>query len=142
MTAEKILKNKGGAVATIAPTATVGDAVNLLASNNIGAVVVSSDRLKVEGILSERDVVRAMGGLQADIFDAAVSDLMTANVLTYSRGDGTRRMLATMTERRIRHLPVVEDGKLVGLVSIGDVVKIRLDDLATETEAMQDCIKG
>jgi CBS domain-containing protein len=142
MTAERILKNKGGAVATIAPTATVGDAVNLLASNNIGAVVVSSDGLKVEGILSERDVVRAMGGLQADIFDAAVSDLMTANVLTCSRGDGTRRMLATMTERRIRHLPVVEDGKLVGLVSIGDVVKIRLDDLATETEAMQDYIKG
>jgi CBS domain-containing protein len=140
MTAERILKTKGHAVLTIEPDASIMDAVALLAEKNIGAVVVSAEGGKVDGILSERDLVRAMGKHREALFDLKVRDLMTKNVFTCTSSDGTMSILARMTERRIRHLPVVDDGKLTGVISIGDVVKIRLDDLVAETEAMRDYI--
>lgn len=140
MTAERILKTKGHTVLTIKPDASIMDAVALLSEKNIGAVVVSADGGKVDGILSERDLVRAMGKHRVALFDLKVQDLMTRNVFTCTSTDGTMSILARMTERRIRHLPVVDDGKLTGVISIGDVVKIRLDDLVAETEAMRDYI--
>ncbi len=140
MTAERILTNKGTGVATIAPDATLGEAAAMLVENNIGAVVVSRDGSQVEGILSERDLVRAMREKGADMFEVTVGELMTREVATCARGDATRGLLALMTERRIRHVPVVDAGRLVGIVSIGDVVKLRLDDLVSETEAMRDYI--
>ena len=140
MTADRILRSKGGAIITIQPEATIADALAVLSDKNIGAVIVSADGVSVSGILSERDVVRAMHKSGASVFALPVAELMTKNVRTCTRTDPARSLLAVMTERRIRHLPVVDDGRLVGLVSIGDVVKLRLDDLVTETEAMRDYI--
>ncbi len=142
MTTERILRNKGAEVATIQPGATVTQAAELLAEKNIGAVVVSGDGAAVDGILSERDLVRAMRKRGADVFDMLVAELMTKEVTTCTLKDGTRGLLALMTDRRIRHLPVVDEGRLVGIVSIGDVVKLRLDDLVSETEAMRDYISA
>ncbi len=140
MTAERILRNKGADVATISPEATLAEAAAMLQARNIGAIVVSGDGARVEGIVSERDLVRALAMRGAEVFAARVADLMTADVATCRLGDASRGILARMTERRIRHLPVVEDGRLIGIVSIGDVVKLRLDDLVHETEAMREYI--
>jgi CBS domain-containing protein len=140
MTADRILQTKGGTVITIQPKATVGDALAVLADNNIGAIIVSIDGDSVDGIISERDIVRAMHKGGPAVFDALVEELMTKDVRTCARTDPARGMLTIMTDRRIRHLPVVDAGKLIGLISIGDAVKIRLDDLVAETEAMRDYI--
>lgn len=142
MTADRILKSKGGTVITIRPEASITDALAVLSNNNIGAIIVSTDGVAVDGILSERDIVRAMHRAGPKVFDTPVSELMTKNVRTCARGDPARGMLTVMTERRIRHLPVVDNGKLIGLISIGDAVKIRLDDLVAETEAMRAYISA
>lgn len=140
MTAGRILKSKGGAVITIKPEAKISEALAVLSEKNIGAIIASADGTSVDGIISERDIVRAMHRRGPKVFDLAVLDLMTREVRTCSSTDPARGMLTIMTERRIRHLPVVDGGKLIGLVSIGDAVKIRLDDLVAETEAMRDYI--
>ena len=140
MNVEAILKGKGRSVTTIAPTATVGDAVDLLRGKGIGALVVSGDGATVAGILSERDVVHALAERGAGLLALQVSALMTRHVFTCKPGDSIAELMAEMTERRIRHLPVIEDGRLSGIVSIGDVVKYRLDEIQAEANSLRQFI--
>jgi CBS domain-containing protein len=122
-------------VVTISPGATVRELVALLAEHNIGALIVSSDGAAVDGIVSERDVVRRLG-TDADVLDAAVGDIMTADVRTCGADDDVTDLMRAMTEHRIRHLPVVVDGRLTGIISIGDVVKHRIGELEFERDQL------
>ena len=140
MNVETILAGKGRDVLTIAPDAVIADAVRLLGAKGIGAVVVSADGKVVAGILSERDIVHGLAEHGGALLVRRVDELMTRDVETCSGRDTDQEVLALMTERRFRHVPVVEDGVLVGIVSIGDVVKSRLDGIASEAEAMRDYI--
>ena len=140
MRISEILRRKGGEVATIEPDATVRQLLALLAEHNIGAVVVSTDGETIEGIASERDVVRRLNDRGAGLLDETVSSIMTATVRTCDPGDNVEDLRATMTEHRIRHVPVVRDGKLAGIVSIGDVVKSAIAELETEREQLVDYI--
>jgi CBS domain-containing protein len=132
MKIEDIIRKKGADVVTIAPAATVAELVDLLGKNNIGAVVVSEDGAAIAGIVSERDVVRHLASDGTGVLAAPVSAIMTANVLTCTAEDTLEATGHTMTYSRIRHLPVVKDGKLAAIVSIGDVVKYRIDQLTDE----------
>jgi CBS domain-containing protein len=142
MNVETILRNKGGAVATIAPHATIRDAAALLRRERIGALVVSNGGNKVEGILSERDIVHGLADRGAALLDMAVEALMTRRVFTCTPRDSVGDLMAMMTERRIRHIPVLTDGMLVGIISIGDVVKHRLDEMEYETSSLRSFIAG
>ena len=142
MTAARILSRKEGETVTIKSSATVSQAINILSENNIGAVVVSDDGYTVSGILSERDIVRELNRSGASLLETGVADIMTTKILTCTLTDSLRNLLAIMTERRVRHLPVVEDNRMVGIVSIGDVVKMRLDDLVSEAESLRGYITG
>jgi CBS domain-containing protein len=140
MRISEILRRKGGEVATIEPDAKVRGLLALLAEHNIGAVVVSTDGATIEGIASERDVVRRLNDRGAGLLDEPVSSIMTATVRTCEPGDNVEDLRATMTEHRIRHVPVVRDGRLAGIVSIGDVVKSAIAELETEREQLVDYI--
>ncbi len=140
MNVETILAGKGRDVLTIEPDAVIADAVRLLGARGVGAVVVSADGKIVAGILSERDIVHGLAEHGGALLDRRVDELMTRDVKSCSGRDTDQEVLALMTERRFRHLPVVEDGVLAGIVSIGDVVKSRLDGIAGEAEAMRDYI--
>ena len=140
MNVETILAGKGRDVMTIAPDATIADAVAMLETHRVGAAVVSTDGKTVTGILSERDIVHGLARHGGALLERRVEELMTRDVETCTGGDTDREVLALMTERRFRHLPVVEDGALAGIVSIGDVVKSRLDGILGEAEAMRDYI--
>ena len=124
-----ILHSKGSAVTTVAPAATVRELLGKLADHNIGAVVVSTDGDTIQGIVSERDVVRRLHDRGAEILDAPVSSIMTTEVRTAGPGDNVDELRRTMTTHRFRHMPVVENGRLVGIVSIGDVVKSAIEEL-------------
>lgn len=139
MTIGAILNGKGGEVVTIGPDAAVSEALALLHRHRVGAVLVM-DGARVAGVLSERDIVRGLYELGPGVVDRAVSSCMTAPVVTVGPGDSVEAALALMTLRRFRHLPVLRDGKLVGLVSIGDLVKQRIDDAEHETAALRDYI--
>lgn len=141
MTIAAILESKGGEVVTIGGDARVGDAVALLGGRRIGAVVVM-DGDAVAGILSERDVIYCLTSDGAEVLDWPVSRVMTAPAITIRPGHSVLAGLSMMTERRIRHLPVVEEGRLVGLVSIGDLVKHRIDRIESEAAAMRDYIQS
>lgn len=132
MRIEDIIRGKGAGVVTIPPSASVEELVALLGEHRIGAVIVSSDGLHIDGIVSERDVVRGLGRQGASILAERVSDIMTANVHTCGLADTLEETAHTMTYQRIRHLPVVVEGELRGVVSIGDVVKHRIDQLMDE----------
>jgi CBS domain-containing protein len=138
MNVDGILRVKGSTVMTIPPDATVASLVRGLRDERIGAMVVSQDGTTVDGIVSERDVVRGLAESGARILDRRVQEIMTTPVSTCSPGDAVKTVMETMTLRRIRHLPVVSDGRLVGIVSIGDVVKNRLDEMATETSVLRE----
>jgi CBS domain-containing protein len=140
MNVEGILKAKGSRVVTITPRETVARAVAVLAGENIGALIVSTDGQRVEGVLSERDVVHGLARDGAALLDRTVESVMTRNIYTSAPGDAVDRLMSQMTDRRIRHLPVVVDGRLRGIVSIGDVVKSRLDEIERETEALREYI--
>lgn len=129
-----ILHRKGSAVATIRPDATVRELLATLAEHNIGAVVVSTDGRTIDGIASERDVVRRMHERGAELLNARVSEIMTSHVRTCGLDDKVDSLRAIMTQHRIRHLPVVKDGALAGIVSIGDVVKSAIEELEDERE--------
>ncbi|MFI6319003.1 CBS domain-containing protein [Nonomuraea sp. NPDC050556] len=133
-----ILRDKGSDVATVAPEATVRELLAKLAEHNIGAVVVSSDGATISGIVSERDVVRRLHDRGAAILDEPVSSIMTAEVRTVSPGSNVDELRRTMTTHRFRHMPVVENGRLVGIVSIGDVVKSAIEELETEKASLVD----
>jgi len=137
MNVETILRAKGRSVVTIGVDATIEDAVALLRRKGIGAVVVSEDGATVEGILSERDIVHALAERGGRLLELPVSALMTRQVFTCKPADGIAELMAEMTDRRIRHLPVVENGRLAGIVSIGDVVKNRLDEVESEATSLR-----
>ncbi|WP_179380416.1 CBS domain-containing protein [Jannaschia marina] len=139
----QILKSKQTqGVLTIDPAATVTDAVSELAARRIGALVVSGDGRRAEGILSERDIVRELGRDGAAILSKTVGDLMTRDLKTCAPGEDAQAILQAMTEGRFRHMPVVEDGLLVGLISLGDVVKARLSEVSMEKDALAAMISG
>lgn len=126
-------------VVTVKPDATVRQLLALLAENNVGALVVSADGSGVDGIVSERDVVRRLHE-NPDVLSAAVSSIMTADVHTCAPDSDLDEMMGTMTQRRIRHVPVVSDGALVGIVSIGDVVKHKIDSLQFERDQLDSYV--
>jgi CBS domain-containing protein len=143
MLVQQILKSKSDdGVATIPPGTSLSAAATMLAQRKIGAVVVSPDGKAVAGILSERDIVRELAAKGAGCMATAVDDVMTVEIVTCRRTDSSDAVLAQMTEGRFRHLPVVEGGEMVGLISIGDVVKAQLSKLAMENEALEGMIKG
>ncbi|MFI6497745.1 CBS domain-containing protein [Nonomuraea typhae] len=133
-----ILRNKGGEVTTVAPGATVRELLAKLADHNIGAVVVSTDGVTIAGIVSERDVVRRLHDHGAAILDADVASIMTADVRTVGPGANVDELRRLMTTHRFRHMPVVDQGRLVGIVSIGDVVKSAIEELETEKASLVD----
>lgn len=137
-----ILRNKGTAVATVRPETTVRELLALLAERNIGAVVVSPDGAAISGIASERDVVRRMHEHGAALLDRPVSQIMTTEVRTCGPDDQVDGLRRVMTEHRIRHLPVVVEGRLAGIVSIGDVVKSAIDALESEREHLVGYIQS
>ena len=136
MRISEILRRKGSGVVTIAPDATVRELLRVLAAHNVGAVIVSRDGAAMSGIVSERDIVRRLHTEGAALLDAPVSSIMTAAVHTCSPDDRVATLNATMTEHRIRHLPVLSDGRMIGIVSIGDVGKSQISELETEREAL------
>lgn len=140
MNVDAILKSKGTAVETVRPDQTVTEFVKRLNECAVGALVVSADGETVDGIASERDVIRAIARDGAKILDRPVCDIMNADVVTVQRLDDIAGIMEIMTDRRIRHLPVVEDGKLAGIVSIGDAVKHRIEEAEFEAQAMRDYI--
>jgi len=131
-----VLKNKGSAVATIAPETTVAVLLAGLVRRNIGAMVVVGPDGPV-GIVSERDVVRKLHELGADLLERPVADIMTKHLVYCSSGDSVDSLSAAMTHNRVRHIPVLDDGRLAGIVSIGDVVKTRMQELESQQEQLQ-----
>jgi CBS domain-containing protein len=143
MTVRQILKVKGGgAVVTIAPEATLAEAAGVLAARRIGALVVTHDGRQVAGILSERDIVRQLGAEGAGCLTRRVQEVMTARIVTCTEDDTAESVMQKMTDGRFRHMPVTAGGAMVGLISIGDVVKARLDELAMEKDALTGMIMG
>ncbi len=133
-----ILKAKGAHVETIQRDATVADAVERLREGNIGALVVSPDGQTIDGVLSERDVVRGLADHRDALLSMKVKDVMTRSVRTCSLEDTVEHVMFQMTEHRARHFPVLQEGRLVGIVSIGDVVKNRLDEVRLENRVLRD----
>ena len=142
MNVETILRAKGNAVATIRPNETVGAAVKELISRNIGALVVSEDGESVDGIISERDIVHGLADHGAALLSLDVAQMMTRRVAICELSDSVDQLMAEMTNRRIRHFPVVQDGRLRGIVSIGDLVKNRLDEVEFEASSLRSFIAG
>jgi len=142
MNVETILRNKGSWVATIRPAATIAQAVETLTRERIGALVVSEDGNSVDGVLSERDIVIALGRHGEKLLSRTVEEVMTRDVVTCDPGDTVGELMAEMTNRRFRHLPVVKDGRLGGIVSIGDLVKNRLDEVEFEAKSLRSFIAG
>jgi CBS domain-containing protein len=139
MQVENILQSKGRAVVTVTARATIAEAVDLLNTHRIGAVVVT-DGTRVAGILSERDVVRHLGTDWAALAGRPVSDVMTKAVVTAGPHSTVAELMEKMTARRIRHIPVVDQGELVGIVSIGDVVKRKIEETEQEATALKEYI--
>ncbi|MGO9195665.1 MAG: CBS domain-containing protein [Acidimicrobiales bacterium] len=137
-----LLASKGTAVATIRPDAAVIEAVAALVEHRIGALVVSLDGEHIEGILSERDIVMGLHDKEAALLTEPVSSIMSSTVYTCAPGDDTDSLMSTMTERRVRHVPVVEDDVLVGIVSIGDIVKTRMGELEKDRKELVDYINA
>jgi CBS domain-containing protein len=137
----QLLRRKGQEVATIDREATVAAVLALLAERGIGALVVSPDGETIEGIVTERDVVRALPEHGAALLDRPVSAVMTSDVRTCGATASVHDLARTMTDHRIRHVPVTEDGRMIGIVSIGDVVKARLDELEQERAQLVDYIQ-
>ena len=140
MAVAQILRQKGSDVVTVSPSDNVQTIVGLLASHRIGAVVVLDGKGSIAGIVSERDIVRAMATDAAGVMSKAAKDIMTAKVMTCEPGDSEADLMQLMTENRIRHLPVVADGRLAGMISIGDVVKLRMEAVEREAEEMKTYI--
>jgi CBS domain-containing protein len=134
-----VLRSKGAAVATVDPETTVSELLAGLAEHNVGAMVVmNADGVK--GIVSERDVVRRLHEHGADLLKRRVSEIMTSVVVTCEPGDAVDSLSVVMTEHRVRHVPVIVNGQLAGIVSIGDVVKTRMEEMQAEQQQLQDYI--
>jgi CBS domain-containing protein len=137
-----MLQRKGSDVVMIAPGATVAEAARTLAEHDIGALVVSSDGSAVVGVVSERDLLRWLSSAGGAGLKTTVDQVMTTEVHTCTPETTADELMATMTNRRIRHVPVIEDGALAGVISIGDVVKSRLDDLEVQAETLEQYVTG
>ena len=137
-----LLAGKGDSVATITADKTVTAAADALRAHRIGALVVSSDGEHIDGIVSERDIVRGLAGRLSALLDEPVRSIMTSTVFTCSPDDDVESLMAAMTQRRIRHVPVVRDGRLCGIISIGDVVKSRIDELEKDRKELVEYING
>jgi CBS domain-containing protein len=137
-----VLRGKGTQVVTVTPDTKVRDLLAILAEHRIGAVVVSRDGTAIDGIASERDIVQALAQRGAAVMSEPVTAIYTAEVHTVTPQTPIEEVMRMMTERRVRHAPVVVDGRLRGIVSIGDVVKIRIDELETERTALTHYITG
>ena len=143
MQVQNILKSKGSnGVETVKSGATIADVAKILSEQRIGTVVISDDGSTAIGILSERDIVRELAKKGATCLADTVDDYMTRELVTCTRADKTDSVLQKMTEGRFRHMPVVEDGKLIGLISLGDVVKSRLSEISMEKDALEGMIMG
>lgn len=143
MTVQNILKLKGNqTVVTVPPTATLGEAAEVLSSHRIGAVVVSETGSDVQGILSERDIVRELGRRGPTCLADKVRNVMTSKIVSCTVADRAPEVMRLMTEGRFRHMPVMAGDKMIGFISIGDVVKARLAELAMEKDALEGMIKG
>lgn len=142
MKVSHLLDTKGREVATISQERSVSDAVALLKERGIGALVVTGATPPLVGIFSERDVVRALATSGASTLEHKVSELMSSTVTTCNERTDLNDLMTTMTERRIRHVPVVEEDKLVGMISIGDVVKARLEELEHDKRDLLDYVSG
>ena len=140
MKIQSILNTKGRDVITVHPETTVRDAVGVICKERIGAVVVVGEDRMIDGIFSERDLIRSINEAGAATLDLPVRDVMTREVQTCTRFDAIIEVMGLMTRRRFRHIPVVENGKLIGLVSIGDAVKARIADAENEAEALKEYI--
>ena len=142
MNVKQILSTKGSHVATVTPDATLGDATAQLRDRGVGALVVSADGHAIDGIVSERDVVRALASHGTGTLGRSVRSVMSDEVVTCVPTDTIDELMAMMTTRRIRHVPVLDDGRLAGIISIGDVVKARLGQLEQENNQLYDYIQG
>ena len=143
MLVQQILAAKASdRVVTIEPEALLSDAAQVLAAERIGTLVVTSDGKTVSGILSERDIVRELGKRGAVCMEDRVTDIMTTEIVSCTRKDTAVEIMRKMTDGRFRHMPVVEGGILIGIVTLGDVIKSRLDELAMEKESLEEMIKG
>jgi CBS domain-containing protein len=143
MLVRQILRSKGNSeVLTIRPDATVAEAARLLSERRIGCLVVSRDGARPEGVISERDIVREMGVRGVGCFQETVVEMMTEDVQTCGSDDQADDVLTQMTNGRFRHLPVLDGDRMVGLISIGDVVKARLSELSMEKDALEGMIAG
>jgi CBS domain-containing protein len=143
MTVQQILKVKGdGEVVTVPSTSTLSGVAEVLSARRIGAVVISDDGLHPIGILSERDIVRELGRRGVGCMSDPVTKVMTSKLVTCVRGDRATDVMQKMTDGRFRHMPVMEGEVMVGFISIGDVVKSRLAELAMEKDALEGMIKG
>ncbi|MCO6385957.1 CBS domain-containing protein [Aliihoeflea sp. 40Bstr573] len=140
MTVKTILDAKGRDVVTVEPTMTLAQAARLLSERRIGAVVVTKEGSKIAGILSERDIVRQIALRGAAALDEAISSAMTARVKTCQEGHTVNQVMEIMTRGRFRHLPVEREGRLAGIVSIGDVVKQRIEDVEREADEIRHYI--
>lgn len=137
-----VLDSKGSKVVTVRPDADVASLVALLSEHRVGALVVSPDGTQVAGIVSERDVIRALSRDGGAVLSAAVSSISTETVHTATPDSSVEDLMRIMTEARVRHIPVLEGEALVGIVSIGDVVKNHIDALASERDALQDYVSS
>ncbi len=143
MLVKQILSSKGTTdILTIRPEASVAEAASILAARHIGCLVVSDDGTKPEGMISERDIIREMGVRGVRCFDERVADLMTKDVVTCTCNEQADAVLTRMTQGRFRHLPVMNGGHMIGLISIGDVVKARLSELSMDKDALEWMITG
>ena len=136
----ELIKGKHKDIIKIGANSTIAEAASTIASNRIGALLVEGEGGEIEGILSERDIVRGLSQHGADLRDVKVAELMTADLIRCSPDDSVNEAMAMMTDRRIRHLPVFEGDELVGLISIGDLVKCRMMEVQTEAEALRQYI--
>jgi len=137
-----VIKRKGSNVVSISPDKTIADATKLLTEHRIGAVLVLDGSEGILGIISERDIIRGLAKHGPDALNQKVTALMTREVQECSPRDTIAEIMTTMTKRRFRHLPVVDDGKLLGMISIGDVVKQRLDETELEVETLRGYVTG
>lgn len=142
MRIQDVLRRKGTMVATIRPEATVRELLAALSSHGVGALVVSTDERTVEGIVSERDVVRRLHEQGVELLDRRVDEIMTVSVHTCGPEDALHDIMRVMTLRRVRHIPVIVDQQLAGLVSIGDIVRHRIEELEDERSQLEHYISG
>ena len=142
MFVRQILNDKGDDIVTIGPAAKIADVVTLMAKERIGAIVVLDEDTHIAGIVSERDITRGLAEHGVDVLSMNAENIMTVDVITCRPDDGVDKLMRKMTAGRFRHLPVLDKGKMVGIVSIGDVVKHRLEELENEANLLQEYIAG